>query len=485
MLPLLMLLYDLAWPSRSTWRARWPAYAALLLPLTAFLAMRAAVPTHMTIEWAENPLASAGFWTARLTAMKVIGKYLALFLWPARLSPDYSYNAVPLFAWRFEWESFQAIFATVMTLALVVLALGIRWRQRAKPAFFFLFFFFVALAPVSNLFFPIGSIMAERFLYLPSIGLAGCVVLAIRELSQRLRLRPRPKLAAQALTVSLLCLALGARTYVRNLDWRDAVSLWTSAVEVCPTAARPHNNLGNALSLIPGRLPEAIAEFESAIRIEPGYADAHYNLGSAWAQVPGRSADAIAEYETALRLDPEFVKARINLAGALARTPGRAAEAIAQYEAALGLDPADAETHYDLANLLSLIPGRLPDAIAHYRAASAMDPANAKVHSNLGSALLQMPDGLAEAIAEFQAALRLDPGYAKALNNLGNAYVRMGRFEDAIAEYEAALRSQPGLAEAHFNLGGVLAPCPGAAPTPSRNSKRFCGWAKTHRRGKC
>src|ERR1019366_3913704 len=107
---------------------------------------------------------------------------LWLFLWPARLSADYSYNAVPLFGWQVSnWEDVKALIALAFCLGAGLLAvlLAIRWRRTGKPLLFFLVFFFVALSPTSNLIVLIGSTMAKRFMYLPSVGLAGCVVAAI------------------------------------------------------------------------------------------------------------------------------------------------------------------------------------------------------------------------------------------------------------------------------------------------------------------
>ena len=112
----------------------------------------------------------AGFWTARLTAVKVIGKYLWLLLWPSRLSCDYSYNQIPLFTWG-DWKALAAVAACVALAAVAIVC-----YRRSKPVFFFIAFFFAALAPTSNLAILIGTIMAERFLYLPSIGFAGCLV---------------------------------------------------------------------------------------------------------------------------------------------------------------------------------------------------------------------------------------------------------------------------------------------------------------------
>jgi tetratricopeptide (TPR) repeat protein len=467
-LPGVMLLYDLTWPERAKWRWRAPAYAAVALPLAVFFSLRGAFGMHMLIDFAENPMVSAGFWTARLTAVKVVGKYLWLFLWPARLSADYSYNAVPLFGWRLSnWEDAKALIALagILGAALVALLLALRWRHAGKPLLFFLLFFFVALSPTSNLIILIGSIMAERFLYLPSVGLAGCIVGTVYMLGRRRSLQGRVVAPVAWAALGLVCLAFTARTRTRNFDWQDGLSLWTSAVGVCPGSARAHYNLANELEHIPGRLPEAIAEYREAVRIEPDRADAHDNLGNALSGIPGGLPEAIAEYQAALRTGPGLAVVHNDLANALARVPGRLPEAIAEYQAALRLQPGNAEIHYNLANALSGIPGRLPEAIAEYQATLRIQPDHADAHNNLGNVLTGIPGRLPEAIAEIEAALRIQPDLVAAHNNLGNALAGMpGRLPEAIAQYQAALRVQPQNAEVHYNLGNALAGMPGHLP---------------------
>ena len=446
-LPGIMLLYDLTWPERATWRRRVAAYAAVALPIVAYLFLRSGLHWHAVIEVTENPLVSAGFWTTRLTAVKVIGKYLWLFVWPARLSADYTYNSIPLFGWRvWNWEDAKALIALAVCLgaALLVVLLAVRWRRTGKPLLFFLVFFFVALSPTSNLIVLVGSTMAERFMYLPSVGLAGCVVAAICALGQR-RFPKRPAAVRVAwAALGLLCLALTARTYARNFDWQDERSLWASTVEVCPGSARARYSLGLALERLPYGLPEAIAQYQAAVRIEPDFAEAHNNLGNALAQTPGRLPEAIAEYQAALRIRPDLAAVHYNLANTLARIPGRLPEAIAEYQATLKIRPDDADAHDALANALAQTPGRLPEAIAEYQAALRIEPDRAEVHYNLANALAQTPGRLPEAIAEYQAALRSDPDFLEAHVNLANTLARMpGRLPEAIAEYEAALRIRP------------------------------------------
>jgi protein O-mannosyl-transferase len=498
-LPGVMLLYDLTWRGRAAWRGRVLAYAALVPPFAVFFYLRSALPMHILARFADNPLSGADFWTARLTAIKVIGKYLWLFVWPAGLSADYSYDAVPLFGWHpAEWEDAKALIALAVCLGAVLLA--VRLYRARKPVFFFLAFFFVALAPVSNLAVRIGSIMAERFVYLPSIGLAGCVVAALYALGRQVSRRRLWAMRTAWIALGFLCLACAVRTYARNFDWLDERSLWTSAANVCPGSAKAHYNLGlalansggrwqeaiaeyqaalwiepdypeahfdlgNALSQLPGRLPEAIAEYQAALRSEPQRAEAHNNLGFALAHAGGRLPEAIAEYQAALRINPDLAEAHDNLGLALANSGGRLPEAIAEYQAALRINPDYAEAHSNLGLALANSGGRLPEAIAEYQAALRINPDLAGAHFNLGNALSQLPGRLPDAIAEYQAALRIEPHYAKAHNNLGLALANSGgRLQEAIAEYRAALGINPDLGEAHFNLGNALSQLPGRLP---------------------
>ena len=497
-LPGIMLLFDLAWRRRAASRERALAYAALLPPLAAFFCLRVGFPMHVLARFGDNPLMSAGFWTARLTAFKVIGKYLWLFVWPAHLSADYSYNAVPLFGWQpVDWEDAKALIALAVCLGAAVLA--VRWYRTRQPLFFFLAFFFVALAPTSNLVVLIGSIMAERFVYLPSIGLAGCVVAAICALGPRVSRRRPLDMRAAWIALGLLTLVCAARTYARNLDWLDDLSLWTSAVDVCPESAKAHNNLGEALAKLPGRLPDSIVEYQASLRIEPNYSEAHFNLANALSRTPGRLPEAIAGYQAALRIDPNYAAAHNNLGFALANSGGRWQEAIVQFQAALRLNPGLAEAHDNLGLALANSGGHLQEAVAEFQAALRIDPEYAEAHNNwgraltnsggrwqeaaaqyqaalridpdlaaahenLGNALSHLPGRLPDAIAEYQAALRIQPRYANAHNDLGLALANSGRWQEAIAEYQAALRINPDLAEAHFNLGNALSQFPGRLP---------------------
>lgn len=439
-LPGVMLLWDLAWPERGGWRRRALGYMSAAVPLAVYFLLRSQAHLHMAIAFTDNPLVGAGFLSARMTAIKVIGNYIGLFLWPAMLSADHSYNCVPLFAWPpASWEDAKALLALGTCLGMVLLAV-LAGRAR-RPLVWFTAFFFLTLAPTSNLIVLIGSIMAERFVYLPSVGIAGCLVAGAAAIAARLKWRPTRAMTAAAVCVAAA--ALGARAWARNIDWQDEYSLWSSAVLACPESARAHINVGYLLSAIPDRLGETIAEYETAVRIEPGLAEAHYDLANALLRLPGRTADAIGEYQAALRLEPGLTEAHYDLGTALAQMPGRLPEAIAQWRATLALRPGHAGAHNNLGNALAQA-GRMTEAIAEYQAALEAQPGLAEAHNNLGIVLVRMPGRTSDAIAEFEAAVRLDPSFADAHRNLGLALSAIrGKTPQAIAELEAAERIRP------------------------------------------
>jgi len=264
-----VLLYDLAFARNRPWSARIPGYLAAAVPVLVYLQIRgrilAALPTPI-IAFVDNPLVGADFWTARLTSVKVIGKYLWLLIWPGQLAADYSYRQIPLFGWRLDnGEDWQTILALAAVAVAAVVAL--RCYRRAPAVSFFIAFFFVTLAPTANLVILIGAIMAERFLYLPSVGFLGCQVWLAWSAYRLGSRRPAARFAAAA-ALLFVAAALGSRTFARNLDWRDELSLWSSAERASPQSYKTHINLAQALMNLPGSAPERIqAQIEQALAI--------------------------------------------------------------------------------------------------------------------------------------------------------------------------------------------------------------------------
>jgi hypothetical protein len=217
----------------------------------------------LDIPFMDNPLVGASFWTARATAVKVLGRSLALLAWPWTLSCDYSYTQIPLVDWSLRgWEDWQAPLAVGLVAGVVWAA--VHGRGRHPCASFFALLCLVTLLPTANLLLLVGTVLAERLLYLPAVGFTACVVLVAGALSRR-----APRLAASLLVV--LIAAAAARTHARNADWRDDVTLWTSAVQAVPRSARAHERLAYALAEHQGpgadHMPQILSEGEAALSI--------------------------------------------------------------------------------------------------------------------------------------------------------------------------------------------------------------------------
>lgn len=256
-----IVLYELTWwKERKQVRALILGCLATLPPIAAMLYQRVVVlagSQPAEFPFADNPIVGADFWTGRLTAIKVIARYLWLTVWPARLSSDYSYAQIPL-----SHGTAQDWVAWIAVLAMVVLAVSLYWWNRT--AFFLAWFAAITFVPVSNLLFPIGTIMAERFLYLPTIGLLACLVMAIYAAGERAHMQ---RFAPVALC--LITAAFALRTWVRNGDWQDDLAMTEASVRASPNSFKVHKWMASSLQAHGGvdSLDRAIQESEKSMAI--------------------------------------------------------------------------------------------------------------------------------------------------------------------------------------------------------------------------
>jgi tetratricopeptide (TPR) repeat protein len=363
--------------------------------------------------------------------------YLGQFFWPLRLSPCYPRRPV-LPPWQV---------ALAAGLLVSITAIAVRWR-RQRPYLLVGWLWYVGmLLPVIGLVQFGLQAEADRFTYLPQIGLAIALAWTAADACRTWpRFRPACAVAAACAVMILAVFAWRQTSY-----WRDSETLWTHALACTSRNAVAHNGLGDALSEL-GRADEAERHFQEALEIDPNYVEAHNNLGVALTG-GGRIDAAIAHFQKALGIDPEYAEVHANLGAALARG-GRTNEAILSYERALQLKPNLASAHNGLGNALSGL-GRADEAERHFQEALDIDPNYAEAHNNLGT-ILTRRNKLDEAAAEFESAIRLKPAFAKAHANLGLALRSLGRIDEAAAEFRSAIRLKPDFAEAHGNLGAAL-----------------------------
>ena len=276
-------LYEITWRSpRRLPAIAWGA-AALATPFLVFwyyraAAIGAAVPAEF--PFVDNPITGASFWTGRLTAIGVMARYLRLLVWPASLSADYSYATIPLARGSVEdWVGW------IVVVAVVVSTIALFRRQRT--AFFFGAFAFVTFLPASNLLFPTGTIMAERLMYLPSLGLIALLVLGVFAVFRRF-----DRTVFALVLIAGVAGVLGYRTWSRNLDWRNDETIWTATVHTSPRSAKAHRALAEALYAADsthGNLDRVVAEARAGVE----------QTGAAAGEVEG-----FAELPAARRVSP-------------------------------------------------------------------------------------------------------------------------------------------------------------------------------------
>ena len=374
----------------------------------------------------------------------------------------------------------------LVCLAFVLLAaisaLLVAWREECPYLLMGWLWYLGMLLPVIGIVqISSDAAHADRYTYLPEIGLALAVTWAVADLSALWKNR-RMVLGALMVAVTGALIVWG---HHQTSYWRNDESLWTRALDCTSGDSVAHNNLGTTLSKS-GKLGFAVEQFRKALQIKPDYPDALRNLGVAFFDT-GRKEEAIAQYRKALELKPDYVEARRDLGIALFDT-GRKEEAIAQYRKALELKPDyvearnnlgialrqngdldgavaqyqkileikpdDAEARNNLGNALG-IKGDLEGATVQYRKVLQIHPSYAAVHNNLGNAL-GMEGDLEGAVAQFRKALELNPDYAEAHYDLGAAFVKIGKLDEAIAHYRKALQLNPGYVKARRSLGKAL-----------------------------
>ncbi len=302
----------------------------------------------------------------------------------------------------------------ILAAAAIVISLR-RTRAIAAGSLFFL----IAILPTMGLVGFTNVIAADRFVYLPVVGLLLILVFALDRLSGSGRSgRARAVRGCLAILVLAAAAAAEARETRRYLaHWTDTVSLYRHMLEIAPRAAPVHNNLANAL------------------------------------REQGDAAGALRHYQTALECDPEYVRSLQNL-GSLYESAGRIDEALDHYRQALRIKPDYATVHNKLGIVLQQL-GRTDEAIFHFRKALEAAPRFVQAHSNLGISL-KAKGQIGEAEDCHRRALALQPDYVEARINLAILMSEQGRLEEAFGEVRRAVESRPDFAPARRTLGLLL-----------------------------
>ena len=373
---------------------------------------------------------------------------VTLYLWKTFLP----IRLLPLYELPKRLDPFAPRFVAGAGLVAAVTGIVFSIRKSWPGVWIAWLYFIVTLAPVLGVVQFGAQIAADRYTYLPSLGLAllaGGGLLTLMKDGGSLR---------PAFLAGLVVVALGGLTWRQCRVWRDTESLWSHALRVDPRIISAHNNLGLEL-VAQGKIEEGVRHYEEALSIDPDSSDAHNNLGKAL-ELLGRRPEAVAHYREALRINPRYGHAYNNLGSAL-MSLGQTDQAVAVFREALKEDPADSMAQNNWGDALAGAR-RFDEALAHYREAVRLKPDFPDARNNMGVAFSSMgrPE---EAIRSFREALRIDPHYSTAARNLartyvvqGDAAVASGRLEKATQDFHEALAVDPINLEALNNLGVIL-----------------------------
>ena len=421
-LPFVLLILDY-WPLNRFRRDRFLLLVIEKMPFFFFSVIFSDVTSLLTLS--PLPADRLPLWLRLETAVLNIPIYLRQTFLPVDLAVFYPNPRHGLPLWQ---VAASAILVCVLTAAA--------WAFRKScPALLAGWLWFVGmLVPVIGIVQFSTFAHADRYNYLPQIGLCAGVTWAVADWSLHCHRRRVLLGSMTAVYFGLLLFAACRQTAC----WRDSASLWTHALRCTDDNSVACNNLGYIL-FQQGRIADATAEYREAVRINPAYAEAHNNLGFALL-VQGHTDAAIVEFNEALRSDPSDTQAHDNLGSALHRL-GRISDAIEQYFEALQFDSADMTARYNLGNCFLQL-GNSGGAIAEYSKVLESDPSNADAHANLGIALVQQ-GRFEEAVTQYRKSLQLHPANAAVHSNLGSALLLEGRAPEAVDEIRNALALQP------------------------------------------
>jgi Flp pilus assembly protein TadD len=353
--------------------------------------------------------------------------YLGATVWPTHLAAFYPLRDIA--AW-------EVVAAAGLLGVLTVLA----WTLRRTHPYVLVgwLWYVVTVAPVIGLMQAGEQARADRFMYVPIVGLFLIAAWGGRDLLRRIVL-PSPALAGMAAAI-VAVLALTARAQATT--WSDSITLWRHAAGVTDNNYIAYENMAQA-EREGGRLEDAEANYRHALTLapphSPGYeATIHNSLGMVLDR-EGKGSEARLHFADAVRLNPGFAEGQINLANALAAS-GAAADALPHFQAAILLKPELTEPRVGLGATL-LREKRPAEAGVQYRDALRLDPNLAEAHNGLGGALA-MEGQDAEAMAEFQEALRLKP-LPSAHLNVALLLMKKGDAAEARRHLETALSIDP------------------------------------------
>ncbi|GFR59874.1 transmembrane and TPR repeat-containing protein 3 [Elysia marginata] len=407
------------WLKTSIVRGGFLVFSTTFLLFARIKVMGAQLPVFTNFD---NPASTSPSPARQLTFNYLLPVNAWLLLNPADLCCDWTMGTIKVISSVLDPRNLCTVGFYAVLVALSIYAIT-QQTQRSRAVVMSLSLMVLPFIPASNLFFPVGFVVAERILYTPSFGFCLLVALGFQVLKEK------SGSAKNILNVLLVCLIAshGVKTYFRNLDWESEYRIFRAGLKVNQGNAKLFNNVGHALEKV-SKFDEALDYFEKAASVQPDDIGAHINVGRTYMNL-NRSSPAEKAYRRAISLFPPIIKGKsyqariapshlnayLNLANLASKDPNRLGEAEHLLRQAITMRTDYVEAYINLGDIQVKL-GRSAEALKTYEAASVQDPTNADLYYNIGVVLLDL-NNTAGARKNFELALQHDPNHWQSLYN--------------------------------------------------------------------
>ncbi len=365
--------------------------------------------------------------------------YLGKMVWPTDLAVFYPYPVASL-------PLGQVILAILVIGTLTLLVL----RGAASYPYLLVgwLWYLGTLLPVSGLIQVGQHSMADRYMYVPLIGVFILLVWGCTQWVDGSQLKKGWGIGATV----LLLLGLSINTRLQLAHWQNSMTLFEHAIQSTEDNYLAHNNLGTVF-LEAGEIDKGMEQLSIALEIKPESPGVLYNLGLALKQ-KGHLDEAARYFSEALDINPNLADAHNNL-GIIRMAQGEGEKALQHFSMALEMDPQLFEALNNLGTLL-LGNGQVEKAISCFSQSLLLNPDQPRAYNNLGAAL-DLQGHSEEAMTQYHRALELAPYSYLTHNNLGRMFMEKGDLEKAARHFAKVIEIEPEFGDAHFNLGVVRA----------------------------
>ncbi len=375
------------------------------------------------------------FFTRGANAVVSYVVYLEKIFWPANLAVYYPYES-----------SFSLLQILIFGSVLILITLMAIYYIRKLPFLFVGWFWYLGtLIPVIGLIQVGMQAMADRYTYLPSVGIAIILTGGIPCLFPHSQARKNILFPA-AITLLIVMLIL---TWQQCGYWKNSIEIFNHTVRVTKNNYLAHNNLGTAF-FNEGKMDEALHHFNDAIRIFPSYADAYNNRGNVYARM-GRYRSALEDYNKAIRLQPAQASVYLNSRGNVYANMGQYRSALEDYNQAIHRKEDSAAVYFDRGILYEGL-GQYQLAVEDYSKAIELRNNYADAYNNRGNVYAKMGQ-YRSALEDYNQAIHRKEDFAEAYNNRGIIYGRFGQYHLAIEDFNKAVKFKEDYAEAYNNSG--------------------------------